>query len=198
MTASQDDTRQAPRRDWRRGERSKVSVMHIFRSSFEEHDSRKARGLIETGEGEITKRSKQRRDGLSVDNLKRQLESDLAALMNTIHLDAAVSLEDAPYVARSVLNYGFRDLSDVTARDLNDNDVVQSLRQSLLDHEPRILPESLEVIVQDRGMENTRHRLMIHIAADLMGDPVDVPVEFDAEVDLGVGKLKLSNLRVQS
>ena len=196
MTPADDDTAMPPRRDWRRGERSKVSVMHVFRSAFEEHDARKDRGKVETGEGEITKRSMQRRDGVGLDALKRHLEFDLSALMNTIQLDSAVSLDDAPYVQRSVLNYGFRDLSDVTARDLNDLEVVNSLRQSLLDHEPRIIPASLDVHVTDRGDGNARHQLMIHISAELMGDPVDVPIDFDAEVDLGVGKLKLSNLKV--
>lgn len=198
MTSDTDEQVVQPRRDWRRGERSKVSVMHVFRASFEEHDARKERGKTATGEGEITKRSMQRRDGVSIDALKRHLEHDLSALMNTIQLDSAVSLDDVPFVQRSVLNYGFRDLSDVTARDLNDLAVVNSLRQSLLDHEPRIIPATLDVHVVDRGDGNARHRLMIHIAAELMGDPVDVPVDFDAEVDLGAGKLKMSNLRVQS
>lgn len=198
MTSADDDITAQPRRDWRKGERSKVSVMQVFRAAFEEHDARKDRGKTETGDGEITKRSMQRRDGVGLDTLKRHLEYDLSALMNTIQLDSAVSLEDVPHVRKSVLNYGFRDLSDVTARDLNDLAVVNSLRQSLLDHEPRIIPASLDVQVADRGGGNTRHRLMIHISAELMGDPVDVPIDFDAEVDLGVGKLKMSNLRVQS
>jgi type VI secretion system protein ImpF len=30
-----------------------------------------------------------------------------------------------------------------------------------------------------------------------MGDPVDIPMDFDAEVDLGAGKLRMSKLRVQ-
>lgn len=196
-TPDAENTHQT-RRDWRNGERSKVSVMHVFRSAYEEHDARKDRGKVETGEGEITKRSMQRRDGIALDELKRHLEYDLSALMNTIHLGSAVSLEDAPHVQRSVLNYGFRDLSDVTARDLNTSEVVDSIRQSLLDHEPRIIPASLDVIVADRGDGNDRHRLMIQISAELMGDPVDVPVNFDAEVDLGVGKLKMSDLRMQS
>lgn len=194
---SNDDTATQPQRKWRHGEQSKVSVMHVFRAAFEEHDARKDRGKLETGEGEITKRSLQRRDGVGLDALKRHLEYDLSALMNTIQLDSAVSLDDVPHVRQSVLNYGFRDLSDVTARDLNDLVVVESLRQSLLDHEPRLIPESIDVRVADRGDANARHRLMIHISADLMGDPVDVPIDFDAEVDLGVGKLKMSNLRVQ-
>lgn len=195
---SKDDTFTPERRDRQKGDRAKVSVMHVFRASFDEHDARRARGLTDTGEGEITKRSMQRRDGMSVDALKRHLEMDLTALMNTVHLGAAVDLSDAPHVARSVLNYGFRDLSDVTSQDLNDNDVIESVRQSLLDHEPRIVPETLEVTRGERKTESEKHRLIIKIAADLMGDPVDVPVEFDAEVDLGVGKLKMSNLQVQS
>ena len=198
MKESAPDTGQTSRRDWHNGERSKVSVMHIFRSAFNEHDARKGRGMTETGESEVTRRSMQRREGVSIDELKRQLEIDLTALMNTVNLEAAVPLDDAPYVAHSVLNFGFRDLSDITAQELNDDQVVASLRQSLLDYEPRIVRETLDVKVQDRSSESSRHRLMIHISADFMGDPVDVPVEFDAEVDLGVGKLKMSNLMVQS
>ncbi|WP_420857756.1 type VI secretion system baseplate subunit TssE [Marivivens marinus] len=171
--------------------------MHIFRSAHYEHDARVARARTEDGETEITQRSKQRREGMDEDSLKRHLQADLNALMNTIRLDSAVSLEDAPHVMHSVLNYGFRDLSDVTAQDLNSSSVVKSIRESLLDHEPRIIPESLDVKVSERAGGN-RHRLSISVTAELMGDPVDVPIDFDAEVDLGAGKLHMSALRVQS
>lgn len=116
--------------------------------------------------------------------------------MNTIQLDSAVALDDVPHVKASVINYGFRDLSDVTAHDLNSLAVVKSIRQSLLDHEPRIVPESLEVDVAERPAGG-RNRLAVSVSAELMGDPVDIPIQFDAEVDLGVGKLHMSNLRMQ-
>ena len=138
-----------------------------------------------------------RRDGVDETTLKAHVQADLGALMNTIQLGAAIDLTDVPHVQRSILNYGFRDLSDITARDLNSSSVVASIRQSLLDHEPRIVPETLEVQVAD-GTGNTQHRLEISVTAELMSDPVDVPVAFEAEVDLGAGKLRMRSLRVAS
>jgi type VI secretion system protein ImpF len=39
--------------------------------------------------------------------------------------------------------------------------------------------------------------MAITVSAEMIGDPVDVPLDFDAEVDLGAGKLHMSKLRVQ-
>ncbi|WP_421701016.1 type VI secretion system baseplate subunit TssE [Aliiroseovarius sp.] len=193
-----DDNRRDDRktRRWERGERSKVSVMHAFRAAHHEHDARVERRQSEDGGTEITNRSKQRREGLDEGTLRAHIQADLNALMNTINLNSTVDLDDAPLVAQSVVNYGFRDLSNVTARDLAGADVVTSIRQSLLDHEPRLNPASVEIEVIDHG-RNTDQRLSLRVSAELMGDPVDIPIDFEAEVDLGAGKLHMSKLRVQ-
>lgn len=196
MATDQDDHARASRRLMGKGDRSRISLLQIFRAAHRDRDSRV--GLVKDAQGEtpITSRSKLRREGVDETTLRMHVQADLGALMNTIQLGAVVDLSDAPHVERSVLNYGFRDLSDVTARDLNSTTVVASIRQSLLDHEPRIVPETLEVRVVDG--DNTQHRLEIAVTAELMADPVDVPINFDAEVDLGAGKLRMRSLRVSS
>jgi len=45
---------------------------------------------------------------------------------------------------------------------------------------------------------NRMPAIAISVSAELMGDPVDVPLDFEAEVDLGAGKLNMSRLQVQS
>ncbi|WP_330647226.1 type VI secretion system baseplate subunit TssE [Thioclava sp. FTW29] len=182
---------------WNGHERAKISIFQVFRSAFEEHDARRANGPAQGGEVEVTQRSKPRREGVSADQLRRHLKSDLDALLNTIRLDAAQDLDDAPYVADSILNYGFRDLSSVSLAELQRQDLVQSIRESLLRHEPRLLAESLHVrVVEPDG--NARQRLSISVEAEMAGDPVDIPVDFDAEVDLGSGNMKMSTLRVKA
>ena len=197
MATDHDDHARASRRLMRKGDRSRVSLMQIFRAAHRDRDARLA--LPQDGQGEtaITSRSKMRRDGVDESTLRSHVQADLSALMNTIQLGAIVDLGDAPHVERSILNYGFRDLSDVTARDLNSSSVVASIRQSLLNHEPRIVPETLEVRVAD-ATGGTHHRLEISVTAELMADPVDVPIDFKAEVDLGAGKLRMRNVRVSS
>ncbi len=183
-------------RAWRQGDRSKISVMHVFRAAYFEHDAKKASERAEDGTAQITQRSKQRRHGVNEDTLKTHLQADLNALLNTIRLEAATDLEDAPYVARSVANYGFQDLSTVTLDDLNTNTLVNSIRQSLLDHEPRMIPETVEVRVVNREGDS-KQRLSLSVTAELMGDPVDIPIDFSADIDLGAGKLSMSGLKVQ-
>jgi type VI secretion system protein ImpF len=192
----QNESRRPPSRTWRSGERSKVSIMQIFRSSFQAHDARRGNQRVDGADIEITQRSRQRRAGMSETELRSHLETDLGALLNTIRLDAVVDLKDAPHVATSILNYGFCDLSGIGAADLKTGAVVASIRQSLMDHEPRIVPASLDVRVLE-AEASVNQRLSITVSAELMGDPVDIPLNFDAEVDLGAGKMKMSKLRVQ-
>ncbi|MGH1369532.1 MAG: type VI secretion system baseplate subunit TssE [Maritimibacter sp.] len=183
------------RRLWRREDRAKVTIMQVFRASHHAHDSRRASEKTEAGDGQITERARMRREGVSEDELRRLLQDDLASLMNTVQLDAATPLEDAEHVKHSILNYGFRDLSSVAAKNLTSPAIIASIRQSLIDHEPRLIPSSINVqLKNDEGGVN--QRLALHIEAEMMGDPVDVPLDFDAEVDLGAGKLSMSKMRI--
>lgn len=184
------------RRLWRQDDRAKTSILQIFRASFQEHDQRRIRERNADGSVDVTPTRRQRREGVTESQLRAYLEADLTALLNTIRLDAAVPLGDAPYVARSIVNYGFRDLSSLGAADVNTPAVVDSIRQSLIDHEPRFVPGSVDVTVRN-GNDSSNRRMAIVVTAELMGDPVDIPVDFDAEVDLGAGKLQMSKLRVQ-
>ena len=193
---TETDTSGQGRRLWRQDERAKTSIMQVFRASFAENDARRNRERNEDGSVDVTSSRRQRREGISQDQLREHLEADLTALLNTIRLDAAISLDDAPYVARSILNYGFRDLSNIGAAELNTPAIIASIRQSLIDHEPRFIRDSIEVTVRE-GKDMSNQRLSIVVAAELMGDPVDIPLDFDAEVDLGAGKLLMSKLRVQ-
>lgn len=196
MTRPDSDTSAQGRRQWRQGERAKTSIMQVFRASFVEHDARRVRERNDDGSIDLTSSRRQRREGISQDQLREHLEADLTALLNTIRLDAAIDLEEAPFVARSILNYGFRDLSSVGAAELNTPAIIESIRQSLIDHEPRFVRDSIEVTVRE-GKDMSSQRLSIVVSAELMGDPVDIPMDFDAEVDLGAGKLLMSKLRVQ-
>lgn len=185
---------EAARRPWQSGRKAKTSLLQVFRAAYLEHDARRNRGKAQDGTTQLTKARKQRRFGVSENELRAHLEADLAALLNTTHLESAIPLNDVPHVAGSIVNYGFRDLSSLGARELNTPAVVETLRRSLLRFEPRLIPASLDVQIRDGDGRN--HHLAVVVSAELMGDPVDVPLDFDAEVDLGAGKMTLSKLRM--
>ena len=196
MNTSRGKSSQTGDRLWRKGDRAKVSIMQVFRESHFEHDARKVNVATASGEVQVSKRSQQRRDGVSETQLRAHLEADLNALLNTIQLGSTIDLDDVPHMRKSILNYGFRDLSGISVAEINTPRMIETIRQSLIDFEPRLLRESIDVRVM-HAEGNSKQRLSISVAAELMGDPVDIPLDFDAEVDMGAGKLKMSKLRVQ-
>ena len=185
------------RRFWREGDRAKVSILQLFRSAHEAGDARRASVEAPDGSVEITARRRERREGMSEGDLRALIEADLEALFATVRLESSVDLTDAPHVARSILNYGFRDLSSLSQTAIGRSDVVGSLRQSLIDHEPRLVPQTVVVELDKTG--NARdQRIGLKVSADLMGDPVDIPVDFSAEIDTGGGKMQIGRLRVET
>ncbi|MCX7561634.1 type VI secretion system baseplate subunit TssE [Sulfitobacter sp. F26204] len=186
------DKRLPTQRIWRKGERAKVSILQVFRNSYDAGDA-----LGNTADAQGGPRSLQRRDGLDEATLRKYLQIDLNALLNTVELGSAIDLTDVPHVAASIANYGFGDLSNVSAAEINSPGIKQAIRNSLVNHEPRLVRESIEIEVVEPEGDN-RQRLSISVTAELMGDPIDIPLNFDAEVDMGAGKLKMSRLRIHA
>jgi type VI secretion system protein ImpF len=178
-------------------DRKQVSLMHVFRSAAESGDSRDGRASYRDGDREVTARSKERREGTSEENLRRHLSNDMASLMNTISLDAAVDLSEYPYIQKSVLNFGFGDLSTLSDKNYAASEISRFIRETLIRHEPRLVPASIEIHI-NKDAESITQRLTFDISADMVASPVDVPLDFVAEVDLGVGKIQMTKLRVQT
>lgn len=182
---------------WQTGRKAKTSILQVFRASHNEKDAHHRREISGDGITKLTSARKQRRFGVSETELRQHLEADLAALLNTIHLEAICPLDDTPHVADSIVNYGFRDLSGLGKVALNTPAVVATLRESLIRFEPRLIAESLDVQIRDTSNGKTHH-LAVFVTAEMLGDPVDVSLDFDAEIDLGAGKMSLSHLRVNA
>lgn len=194
---SEDHKHTEPRRRWRKEDRTKTSIFQIFRDSHHENDARKQRARDKDGSVEVTKARRQRREGVSAEQLRAHIQADLVALISTVRLESVVDLEDSPHVATSIINYGFRDFSDVGQSDFHSAGIIESIRKTLIAHEPRLVNETLEVDIHEDDDRDTL-RLLVFVKAELMGDPVDIPLDFDAEVDMGAGKLNLSRLRVRT
>jgi type VI secretion system protein ImpF len=171
--------------------------MHVFRSAVERGDSKDGATSYRDGDREITTRSKERREGTTEESLRRHLSNDLASLMNTISLDASVDLTDYPYIQKSIVNYGFGDLSTLSDKGFAAAEMARFIRETLIRHEPRLIPNTIEINV-NKDLESVTQRLSFDIAADMVASPVDVPLDFVAEVDMGAGKIQMTKLRVQT
>ncbi|AUH64911.1 type VI secretion system baseplate subunit TssE [Paracoccus zhejiangensis] len=173
-----------------------MSILQVFRAAARAGDARDAAPSERRADDDriISVRRRQSRDGSDPVSMQSDLAIDIASLMNTIRLDALVDLSDAPLVQKSIINYGFRDMSSLTRSQETTARIAASIRESLVRHEPRLIAETLEVRVSERSAK-TDQRIFFDITAEMRASPADLPMDFVAEVDLGAGKLRMTGGR---
>jgi type VI secretion system protein ImpF len=178
----------------KKNERLAPPLMFAFRSAHDERDAKKSMDLRDAGgDRVIAARRAPSRALISEAGLRREVNADLVDLLNTTNLDAALDLDEAPQVARSVLNFGFPDLSTRTIDEYRLTDISAEIEQALFVFEPRLSPSTLKV-GREPFVDADALRLKFFIRADLRAEPMDVPVEFIAEVELDSGKIKVDRL----
>ncbi|TRW99587.1 type VI secretion system baseplate subunit TssE [Paracoccus sp. M683] len=175
-----------------------MSIMQIFRASARAGDARDAAPAERRLDDDrmISVRRRQSRDGSDPAAMQSDMAVDIASLMNTIRLDALIDLSDTPLVERSIVNFGFRDMSSLTRSQETSSRIAASIRESLIRHEPRLIAETLEVRISESA-EMTDQRIFFDITAEMRASPADLPMDFVAEVDLGAGKLRMTGRRTE-
>lgn len=174
-----------------------VSLMNVFRQAVAGGDARKKDVAYTEDEARVLSiRSIERREGADQGTLRDHLAQDLSNLMSTIHLEAAISLDGLDSVRRSVLNYGLQDMSRLTTDDIQSRKLLSEMRDHLVTYEPRLIPDSVEVRLRDTS-EDSQQRVAFDVSAEMTAKPVDVPLEFVAEIDVGAGRAGVSNLKVR-
>lgn len=170
--------------------------MNVFRSAVEARDADSKEDLTDGGDKVLSTRVIERREGTNFETLKRFLLADLANLMSTVHMEAVEDLDAFPNVRQSILNYGVQDVTKLTREDTRKGDIRKQLKQALLDHEPRLIADTVNVRIQEY-QDDTRHTVAFEVEAVMAARPVDVPLEFVAQIDSAEGKVQLAKLSVR-
>jgi type VI secretion system protein ImpF len=169
-------------------------LMYAFRTAHEKRDAKAKLDLRdEGGERVIAARRVTTRGPISESGLRREVMTDLLGLLNTVNLDAAEDLSSVPAVRSSILNYGFPDLSWRSIDENSLHDVAREIEIALADFEPRLARNSIQA-KRDLSISAEELKLRFLVKADLRARPVNVPVEFVAEVELDSGKIKIDRL----
>jgi type VI secretion system protein ImpF len=175
-------------------ERLAPPLMFAFRAAHEKRDAKQALDLRDShGERVIAPRRAPSRAPISERSLRREVSADLVDLFNTVNLDAAIGLDDAPEVARSVLNFGFPDLTAVTIDENRLLSMSRDIEQALKIFEPRLEAGTIKV-GRDPLVDAEALKVKFFVKADLRAEPLDVAVEFVAEVELDTAKIKVDRL----
>lgn len=173
-------------------ERVQVPLMFAFRDAFRQRDANKQEDIRVDGERIVADRSLLRRRGTDETLLKRDLATDLGALVDTINLASSTDLQGLDYVRKSVLNHGLDDLTHVTLESKNVDDIGRQLKAAILHHEPRLSPDTLAIERSEDDEVNQKVRFRVR--AEMLSKPLDIAIEFVAEVDVGAGKILLPRL----
>lgn len=127
--------------------------------------------------------------------LKQAVLRDLAWLFNTTKLESHEDFADFPFAGRSVINFGLPALSGETASTLDIIGLERSIKQAIIDFEPRITPSSLQVeaVISDSQLD--RHNVIsVQISGDLWGHPVPLELLLRTDVDLETGQVEIRDL----
>jgi type VI secretion system protein ImpF len=96
-------------------------------------------------------------------------------------------------VRSSILNYGFPDLSWRTLDENGLSEVSREIEVALSDFEPRLERGSIRAR-RDTSARDEELKLRFLVKADLLARPVNVPIEFVAEIELDSGKIKIDRV----
>ena len=167
--------------------------MHAFRAAHRERDAAVRVDIREQGERVLSSRRVSTRAPITETELRRIVGSDIAALLNTVNLDSAEDLTSAPEVRKSILNYGFPDITRISIDEGAVYGVVKELEAALRGFEPRLVRESIKAR-RDETVSPEELRVRFIVSAELRVQPMNVPVEFAAEVELDSGKVRIERL----
>jgi type VI secretion system protein ImpF len=171
--------------------------MWVFRSAAEARDAREKPKDKFDGEGQRLVASRGRTAAsITEPILRREVWRDLDKLLNSVSLESSLPELKAFANARaSIINYGLPDIAHRSIDELmaNNGAIEQQIATALKTYEPRLVASSIMVKRDDKAdMAGLNVRYTIN--ADLSCQPVDIPLEFTADIELGSGKFSIVKL----
>jgi len=136
-------------------------------------------------------RRRETTDDVSVteSQLREQVRRDLSWLFNTTQLAAGTDLAPYPQVQSSILNYGLVDLTGQMLSSINRAHLEANVRTALLNFEPRLLPESLDVVAKLGTTPFGAAALVVEVKAELHSEPLPLALHVRTEIDVETGRV---------
>lgn len=130
---------------------------------------------------------------LSMHKLKQSVLRDISWLLNADSFESVVDLTDYPEVAKSVLNYGIKDLAGRTIAGASSSEIEKGLKKAINTFEPRILPHSLNVQAFT-SEEMNNQAVKFDIEANLWAQPLPLHLYLRTEISKITGDVSLRDM----
>jgi type VI secretion system protein ImpF len=168
-------------------------LMHVFRAAHESADAKKSIDVRnDAGDRVLASRRMRPRQAITEALLRREVSRDLEILLNAISMESSIDMSDTPHVRRSILNFGLADVSSRTIDGADIKKIPDEIRTAVMNFEPRLASASLQ-IQRDTGVDAAELKVRFIVRADLICHPVQVPVEFIADI-IESGKIVVNRL----
>jgi len=127
--------------------------------------------------------------------LRQAVLRDLAWLFNATRLESTEDLSRTPLVRGSVVNFGLPALSGTTASSFDITDLAKSIREAIINFEPRILPSTLHIKTLIEAGQLDHHNVVgVEIRGNLWAQPVPIEFLVRTEIDLETGNVQVTDL----
>ncbi|WP_179401431.1 type VI secretion system baseplate subunit TssE [Burkholderia guangdongensis] len=129
---------------------------------------------------------------LSMRALRQSVQRDLGWLLNANGLESVQDVSRYPYVATSVVNYGFPDIAGKTASSIDVAQLERIVRDTIRAFEPRILRDTVSVTAVQAEETTGRHNTVSFvIEGDLWAQPYPERLYFRTDFDLEAGEIRV-------
>lgn len=173
--------------------RLRPPLMFAFREAHRNKDAKVRLDLRDAqGERIIAGRRAAPRAAITESKLRQEIAIDLEVLVNTINLASSTDLSRFEQVRRSVLNHGFPDITNRSIDEYRVGSIKDELAEVLVGYEPRLIKQSIAV-ERDETIDKAELKIRFLVRADLNCEPLNVPVQFVADVELDTGKIAIKN-----
>ncbi|MEM1431683.1 MAG: type VI secretion system baseplate subunit TssE [Pseudomonadota bacterium] len=138
---------------------------------------------------------KEARDARVIDvkRLREIIQRDLSWLLNTCDNSGSIDAAKYPNAAKSVLNYGIREVAGEFSSVQRAELIRTSINDAITKYEPRIHPGSVDVQLRvDRDDRETI--VTFDIIADMWAQPMPLELYLRSEVDVTTGQLNLQRM----
>ncbi len=129
---------------------------------------------------------------MSMQRYRQAVLRDLAWLLNTYANVEQDGLDEFEEVPSSVLNFGVQNVAGMTASSLSVEEMRYRLTEALQHFEPRIIPNTISIIMAVDPEEMSNRSIRFEIRGDLWTQPIPESLFIKTELDLETGKCKLS------
>lgn len=132
---------------------------------------------------------------VSRQRLKQAVLRDLSWLLNASRMVGVADWSVAPEARHSVINFGMPALAGQTASALDITELERSMRQTIIDFEPRIDPATLRVEAETSLSALDHHnQIQVRIRGNLWAQPVPIELLLRTELDLETGQVDIEDL----